>query len=185
MFYLFVAILMDTQIGDLRDGGVVFWVDPEDSTHGLVCALSDVNVGRVQWGCRGTDISGISNATGNPNSGTIYPPNGPSTEIGVGKANTEAILLNCPTAPAALAARLLGSDWFLPSSKEINEIYLNKDILEAVPEFIHMPNSEWYWTSTEHNKNIAIVWFESTNGVSNYIFASKNTLSYVRAVRAF
>jgi hypothetical protein len=29
-------------IGDLRDGGIVFWVDPADNTKGKVCALEDV-----------------------------------------------------------------------------------------------------------------------------------------------
>ncbi|MFT5886260.1 MAG: hypothetical protein ACI9IP_002724, partial [Arcticibacterium sp.] len=29
------------KIGDLRDCGVVFWVNPEDKTKGLVCALKD------------------------------------------------------------------------------------------------------------------------------------------------
>jgi hypothetical protein len=28
-------------VGDFRDGGIVFWVDPADNTHGLVCAIED------------------------------------------------------------------------------------------------------------------------------------------------
>lgn len=29
------------EIGDLRHGGIVFWIDPDDSNSGLVCALED------------------------------------------------------------------------------------------------------------------------------------------------
>ncbi|WP_189663242.1 MULTISPECIES: DUF1566 domain-containing protein [unclassified Polaribacter] len=32
---------LEANIGDLREGGIVFWVDPEDNTKGKVCALSD------------------------------------------------------------------------------------------------------------------------------------------------
>ena len=31
------------EIGDLRDGGIVFWVDPDDNTHGLVCAFQEIS----------------------------------------------------------------------------------------------------------------------------------------------
>ena len=50
-----IAALEPAAVGDLRVGGVVFWVDPADNTHGLVCALSDFASLR-QWGCFGTDL---------------------------------------------------------------------------------------------------------------------------------
>ena len=111
-------------IGDLRAGGVVFWVDPSDNTHGLVCALSDY-VSNKEWGCYGTDLPSVPNVISGP-------PTGPGAEIGDGINNTNGILIDCPEAPAALAASSVGSEWFLPSAKELNEIYLNEATLEAV-----------------------------------------------------
>jgi hypothetical protein len=31
----------EATVGELREGGIVFWVDPADNTHGKVCALED------------------------------------------------------------------------------------------------------------------------------------------------
>jgi hypothetical protein len=33
----------EATVGDLRDGGIVFWVDPADNTKGKVCALEEVS----------------------------------------------------------------------------------------------------------------------------------------------
>jgi hypothetical protein len=35
-------------VGDFRAGGIVFWVDPADNTHGLVCALQNTSI--AEWG---------------------------------------------------------------------------------------------------------------------------------------
>ena len=48
---------------------------------------------------------------------------GLGAEIGDGFNNTNNILKDCPTAPAALAARSYGPEWFLPSAKELNQMY--------------------------------------------------------------
>jgi len=60
-------------------------------------------------------------------------------------SNTNAILLDCTDAPAALAARSLESDWFLPSAKELNKIHENNAILEA-QGFVFQ---NYYWSSAE------------------------------------
>ena len=39
--------------------------------------------------------------------------------LGDGFNNTIATLADCPTAPAALSARSLGTEWFLPSIGEL------------------------------------------------------------------
>jgi hypothetical protein len=44
-----IVVFEQATIGDLRAGGVVFWVDPADNTHGLVCALEGVNT-EFNWG---------------------------------------------------------------------------------------------------------------------------------------
>ena len=81
----------EARVGDIRAGGVVFWVDPSDNRHGLVVAFSDVATSE-KWGCYGTDLSNVPNVTSNP-------PVGLGAEIGDGFNNTNDILQDCPTAP--------------------------------------------------------------------------------------
>ena len=159
-------------IGDIRDGGVVFWVDPTDNTKGLVVALSDAPT-NVQWGCYFTDLPSVPNVT-------TLPPSGDGAEIGDGMSNTNAILADCPTAPAALAARSNGPEWFLPSAKELREMYLNKATLEAVPGFSAF--SSFYWSSTENNSEYAWLHYFYF-GLQGYF--NKDGAGFVRAVRAF
>ena len=154
-------------IGDVVNNGVVFhlFVDGETGyvsgeNHGLVVAMSDV--ASVEWGCYG---AGILLSLG--------------AEIGDGFNNTNDILNDCPTAPAALAARSLGADWFLPSINELKKIYDNKTTLEAVDGF--SPFSSYYWSSSDHDFNFA--WRQNFfNGQGLYY---KDLTYNVRAVRAF
>jgi len=159
-------------IGDIVNGGVVFWLD-STGQHGLVVAMSDIATS-VQWGCDGTDLPNVPNVSSNP-------PVGQGAEIGDGFNNTNDILNDCPTAPAALAARSLGAQWFLPSAKELNQMYINKDDLEAVDGFTAFSSST-YWSSTEIDSNSAWEQFFS-DGYQTSIFKFGTVL--VRAVRAF
>ena len=164
----------DARVGDIRAGGVVFWVDPSDNRHGLVVAMSDVPPS-VEWGCYGTDLPNVPNVAYN---GGV--PVGLGAEIGHGFNNTNDILNDCPTAPAALAARSLGEDWFLPSINELKKIYDNRDDLEGVSGF--SPFSGYYWSSTEYDFNTA--WAQGFYvGYQNT--SSKHITNDVRAVRAF
>ena len=161
-------------IGDIVNGGVVFWLD-STGQHGLVVAMSDVATS-AEWGCYGTDLPNVSNV---PYNNAV--PAGLGAEIGDGFNNTNDILNDCPTAPAALAARSLGAQWFLPSAKELNQMYINKDDLEAVDGFTAFSSST-YWSSTEYDYLNA--WFQYFSGGFQSNF-NKNGTSYVRAVRAF
>ena len=156
-------------IGDTHQGGVVFWLD-STGQHGLVVAFSDVATS-VVWGCYSQYLPNVQNVQ-------TYPPVGQGAEIGHGFNNTNNILKDCPTAPAALAARSLGAQWFLPSAKELNQMYINKTTLEGVSGF--SPFSGYYWSSTEYDDDIA--WFEDFLGQGT---VSKNFTANVRAVRAF
>jgi len=158
-------------IGDVVNGGVVFWLD-STGQHGLVCSFSDYPTS-IEWGCYGIDLPNVPNVPS-------YPPNGVGAEIGDGFNNTNNILKDCPTAPAALAARSYGPDWFLPSAKELNQMYINKTTLEGVSGFTAFSN--FYWSSTEVDNYYA--WFQNFN----YGYQSDGGKSYtylVRAVRAF
>jgi LruC domain-containing protein len=160
-------------IGDLRAGGVVFWVD-STGLHGLVCALSDY-VSTREWGCFGTDLPNVPNV---PYTGGN--PAGSGAEIGDGFNNTNDILTDCPSAPAALAARSLGAEWFLPSAKELSQMYINKTTLEVAAGFTAF--SSLYWSSTEGNNESAYGQL-FTRGSQTTI--GKGLPHFVRAVRAF
>jgi hypothetical protein len=166
------------QIGDFRAGGVVFWVDPADNTHGLVCALSD-DATQVEWGCLDLDLPNVPNVS---YSGLGYDGFGAKigAKIGDGINNTNNILNDCPSAPAALAARSLGPEWFLPSATELNQMYIHKTTLEAVSGFSAFSNS--YWSSTENTASRAWVQLFSNNSQREY---NKNEPFDVRAVRFF
>ena len=157
-------------IGDIVNGGVVFWLD-STGQHGLVVAMSDVATS-VQWGCSGQDLPNVPNV---PTS-----PVGLGAEIGDGFNNTNDILNDCPTAPAAFAARSLGAQWFLPSAKELNQMYINKTTLEGVSGFTAFSSSYWSSSEYDYNNAWAQVFYNEAQG-----FYSKSNTSYVRAVRAF
>jgi hypothetical protein len=158
----------EAAIGDIRDGGVVFWVDPSDNTKGLVCALEDQSAA-IQW-YNGTLIT-ISTGTA----------------IGTGSANTTAIITaqgeTATNYAAGLARAHTGGgyeDWFLPSKDELKEMYDKKDVLEAAEGFTAF--SDYYWSSTESDTKNA--WRQKvSNGDQSYSY--KDDTYSVRAVRAF
>jgi hypothetical protein len=165
----------EATVGELREGGIVFWVDPADNTHGKVCALSDYLtvvewVGPIYFGL---DLINVPNVTS-------FPPAGSGAEIGDGESNTNWILDDCPIAYAALAARSLGPEWFLPSAKELNEMYIHKTTLEAVSGVSALSN--FYWSSTEYDHYNA--WGQYF-GNGNQFYYNKTNAGHVRAVRAF
>jgi hypothetical protein len=169
----------EPKVGDFYGGGVVFYILQEGDAgyvsgeiHGLVAALSDIV---AEWGCFGTDLPNVLNVPYNAGN-----PAGLGAEIGDGISNTNAILNDCPNAPAALAARSLGAQWFLPSINELNQMYINRATLEAVSGFSAFSN--YYWSSTEYDSLNA--WEQNfVNGLQSN--ASKDITNFVRAVRAF
>ncbi len=160
-------------IGDYRDGGIVFWVDPTDITHGLVCATVDQSTG-VHW-YNGTYT--ITGATG--------------TAIGTGKVNTTAIVNN--QGAGTYAAQLCNdlslngySDWYLPSKDELTAVYMNVTTINATAVsngLGSLSTSKNYWSSTETANNVA---FGHNFNIGVSVHAVKNHNGYyVRAIRAY
>lgn len=158
-------------IGDFRDGGVVFWIDPNDNTKGLVVDVKDLSTS-AEWGCYEKTIIGAD-----------------GTAICTGAQNTLDILATCTTVGTAadICANLTlntYSDWFLPSIDALTEIYNNRvainttDRLNGGAQF----SDGDYWSSTESSSNYA--WLSSfCFGYSAY--NDKDVACRVRAVRAF
>lgn len=169
-----LELVTPPQIGDFRDGGIVFWIDPNDPMHGLVCAVND-QANAVEWGCQGTTITGAN-----------------GSQIGDGATNTTNIVLGCPTIGIAadIANNLtLGgyADWYLPSSLALREMYLNRVAINATAANNGGTpfTTDIYWTSSQTAANTAgIVNF--SNGVLGSFNKSFNLgVMNVRAVRAF
>jgi hypothetical protein len=150
-------------IGQMYAGGIVFYIDATGE-HGLVCSPS--NIGDAIWGCQGNSIPG-----------TI-------TTIGSGATNTAIILANCPT--AGIAARLCDdlvlngyNDWFLPSSEELNLIYVNLKT-HNIGNLISDP----YCSSSQKDSNEAYYqWFQDNGRQGSGV--GKNGSYKIRAVRSF
>jgi hypothetical protein len=105
-----------------------------------------------------------------------------STVIGAGYANTAAMIAQSNVAGmAATVARAFQgggkTDWSLPSKDELNQMYLQRDVLG-----INAFGSTYFWSSSEDDASRA--WRQSfldgTQNSSNKLFPS-----YVNPVRAF
>ena len=160
-------------VGDLRAGGVVFWVDPADITHGLVCAIRDLSP-RIRW------YNGTNTTTGATGSA-----------IGTGSANTTAIIANQGAVETAYAAGLARAysgggytDWFLPSKEELHQMYQNKAMINSTATANSGSNftNYYYWSSTENGYYIE---WSQYFGNGNQVVNNKFNTSNVRAVRAF
>ena len=179
------ASLGPPQVGDFREGGVVFYVAPTptdlngDGTldQGLVCAIEDQSSG-IQWWNGAYTTTG---ATG--------------TDIGTGQTNTTAIVNNqgagnyaasiCDNYSVTIGATTY-DDWFFPSINELNSMYQNRATINATA----LANggstlfaSGFYWSSTEAGLTLAVRQdFSSSGAVSNN---GKPNTNRVRAIRAF
>ncbi|HYF31682.1 MAG TPA: DUF1566 domain-containing protein [Chitinophagaceae bacterium] len=116
-------------VGDSYQGGIIFYID-NTGEHGLIAAPSDQSAG-VQWS-NGND-SVRTDATG--------------SQVGTGKANTEAIvnLLGPGNYAAKLCEQLVidtYSDWYLPSRDELNLLYQQKNKIGGFAD-------DYYWSSTD------------------------------------
>ena len=147
-------------IGMTYGGGVIFYIDITGA-HGLITATTDQSTS-TQWGCFLTSIPGTA------------------TAIGTGQDNTLIIINGC--SEAGIAARICDdldlngySDWFLPSQDELNQMYLQKNVLGG------FANGS-YWSSSEFSyvRAIAQDFFSGSQNTNQKV----NTF-YVRAVRTF
>jgi len=166
----------EAEIGQFIAGGIVFWVDPTDNFHGLVCAITDQSTG-IGW-----------------NNGSYMVTGALNTAIGTGAANTDVIIAVQGTIEINYAAGLARAytgggfkDWFLPSKDELNEMNTNKVIINTIAtanggeEFGVIE----YWSSSEDTEyGSENAWYLGLEYGSGTYFLKDFPCS-VRAVRAF
>lgn len=154
-------------IGDLYEGGVIFYVDPEGE-HGLIATLSDLETD-FPWGTSG-QVSGAE---------SFYD----------GATNTTAIVADQGVGNAAYACDTLTAggfdDWYLPSLDELQLLfrsgYVIDKILDSDGDDGTMPlGSDHYWTSTEQDADNAYLL-----QYGNAAVFPKETEAFIRAIRAF
>ncbi len=141
----FVALNDVNELGEVKYGGMIFWIDPADNSNGLVFAFNN-QLNNLEWGCSGT----ITGALG--------------TAIGTGAFNTSTIVsAGCGIGGAAAMVENLNingfQDWFLPSFLEMNEISTNYSAIlwPAIQANGGSALISSNWTSTEDNGVSAVV----------------------------
>ena len=149
-------------VGQAVLGGVIGYIYGGGSTGTSGIVVNTTNISNTAaWGCQGTSIE-------------------TSAAIGMGDANTIAIMAGCAT--AGIAARLCGdlveggySDWYLPSKDELEELYLNRVAIGVMP-------GGYYWSSTQQGPDYA--WVKNfADATDNLVLKSAG--APVRAVRTF
>ena len=171
-------------VGETFEGGVVGHIfRPGDEgfisgeTHGIIIAPVDL-VFESQWGCQGAAVTGTS------------------TKVGFGRMNTEKVLAfhdalpdfyknptQChPDNDGTVAARLTRDfasggfdDWFMPSLKEMDFLYQNRDKIGGF-------STVEYWSSCETNAVSACVMSFITG---EQLSRPKSEVRRVRVIRFF
>jgi|GEM_PF-2709068 len=152
-------------VGVYYQGGVIAYIDGTGQ-HGLIAAPSD-QIDRIMWYNGSYTVTGAT-----------------ATAIGTGQSNTTAIVTTY--GDGVYAAKMcdelvLGGydDWFLPSKDELNELFINRDLIGG---FVTNPGT-YYWSSTERNYGTA--YSQNFNNGSQSGYDQKNNNYHMRAVRAF
>jgi hypothetical protein len=167
------AFVAEYAIGDTGPGGgKIFYVSTSGfRSNGVTCHYLEAapeDIGTLRWSSRSESVDTTK------------------TGIGMGAANTAAMLSADPNAAAARACNMYGnggkSDWFLPSKDELNEMYWNK---AAIGGF----GTGRYWSSSE-GYDASRAWYQYfSDGIQSDNHqdsnARKTTANSVRAVRAF
>lgn len=185
------TITVETNVGDVLGGGIVYWVDA-NKAHGYIAAKVNVGTSQEQWGPERdvSDATGTSKALG---SGQV------NTQKAVAKMIAMRTQHGWPEwANVKIAAELCDeftftengltySDWFLPSHDELIELFKVKAMMATKGGMIGGNN---FWTSSEGDGNTAgwsayyVNFYEDTNVVLGNVSKAGWKIG-VRPVRAY
>jgi hypothetical protein len=163
-------------IGELFEGGIVFWVD-NTGQHGLIVSLVDISSSSLWSNVTGTQIGppAESSWNGQANSTAIMGQSGHSSS---------AAKL-CDTYSNTNYSTGIYSDWYLPAIDELSLIYHSRYILNKNIEGVTGANilaDVYYWSSTEYGFSSAWYYYF---GFGRTAVGNKYDYNYVRAIRAF
>lgn len=159
------------QVGDYYDDGkrqgVVFEVS-DDGRHGKIVSLDET---KGKWCTEGKSkqrsVVGASSDSD-------------------GKSNTDKVMARADSEeyPAFQWCRTKGGEWYLPSKEELKLLYKVKDKVNKTlrDKSMEVLGYNWYWSSTEKDRNFAWNVYMYDGGTYNRI---KYFGDYVRAVSAF
>ena len=170
------------RVGKLSDGGVVFWIDPDNSRHYKVVAVANQSNG-AKWAAStgyGLGAAGQSTTDGfaNQMAAKVY-----SQTRATGVLLTDFPAFGwCENYDAGDGS----GKWFLPSSEELKQVYAKRSVL--APVFKANGGSDWdnvdYWTSTENTyngtKNAINIYM---GGGGSYLHNGKTGSMRVRCIR--
>jgi len=156
-------------IGESFGGGIVFYTY-DGGQHGLIASTADQS-SSILWfngTFRYTGTTGDGLGAGSMNTAMIVAVQMADNQTGNFAAKVCADY-------SVISAGISYGDWYLPSRYELNLMHLQKAVIGGFA-------NEYYWSSSEISNTS--VWYQTfSNG--NQSLNSKNSPSYVRAIRAF
>jgi hypothetical protein len=184
-------------VGDVGPGGgKVFYVAPTSFTStgsacGLTCTyLEAAPAGWITTTTPAGQVNCVTPGTSTAEPVCVWSGNKGSsigktlTAIGTGYANTSAMIAqNNEAGKAGTAARAFQggnkTDWYLPSKDELNQMYINRNIIDGL-------GANAYWSSSEIiNTNAWTQYFTVKFNNGTQTNGTKADPKYVRPVRAF
>lgn len=152
--------ITDMYLGAVIDGDIVF---SQLGGYWLLAAPATKRAQR-KWGLYGTDTSLPNNPSPDPNDGvynTDVLTSSTYNSVNDGQGSTGA--------PAADYCRSLGEDYFLPNQEELNEVFLNKDVIDEADtsggaNTLASFGTTYVWSSTEHSSALARIQSFSVGG---------------------
>ncbi len=152
------------KIGDTGPAGGIIFYDKGNNSGGwryLEAASTDLR--KTQWQSDWTDVSGTQDV------------------IGSGKDNTQLAVKHNVRAAMMCQQYSQGgfNDWFLPSKGELDLMYINLKMLRGEGNFAN----DYYWTSTQYDKNLA--WIQGFNDNGRQADSRKDATYSVRPIRLF
>ena len=178
-------------VGGECGGGKVAYHD--GAGGGFIAHTTDNSEG-IQWGCRGQSVdTSIDIGTGLANTNAIVAFHNDTSNFGghdyytyegwdgtwSTNEDTGCYNRNDGTVAAKLCYDLATgghTDWFLPSTDELNELFVNR---AAIGNF----SSAYYWSSSENGTSYA--WTQNFDSGFQANSSSKTNTYRVRCVRAF